>query len=175
MKNLFNNISQDEKNRILEMHSAKKSVISEQSLTPVQKTINSLPKPKPIDASRIDGQTVNLYRDKGETNLFGTVKILKPVKEGNIIKVMLDSKKKINGLTRYLEFKCTAIESVLVFKGTNPQNYAQKELRPIELFNLKFFKRLQSEYCATSRGGVSVPKADFAMNNQQDNTTTDVG
>ena len=42
MKNLFNDISQDEKNRILEMHSAKKSVISEQSLTPVQKTINSL-------------------------------------------------------------------------------------------------------------------------------------
>jgi len=31
MKNLFNNISQDEKNRILEMHSAKKRVISEQS------------------------------------------------------------------------------------------------------------------------------------------------
>ena len=31
MKNLFNNISQDEKNRILKMHSDKKRVISEQS------------------------------------------------------------------------------------------------------------------------------------------------
>jgi hypothetical protein len=31
MKNLFNNISQEEKNRILEMHSGKKNVISEQS------------------------------------------------------------------------------------------------------------------------------------------------
>lgn len=31
MKNLFNDISQDEKNRILEMHSGKKNVISEQS------------------------------------------------------------------------------------------------------------------------------------------------
>jgi len=30
MKNLFNNISQDEKNTILEMHSGKKTVISEQ-------------------------------------------------------------------------------------------------------------------------------------------------
>lgn len=30
MKNLFNDISQDEKNRILEMHSGKKNVISEQ-------------------------------------------------------------------------------------------------------------------------------------------------
>ena len=33
MKNLFNNISQEEKNRILEMHSSKKNVISEQSNT----------------------------------------------------------------------------------------------------------------------------------------------
>jgi hypothetical protein len=51
MKNLFNNISQDEKNRILEMHSAKKNVISERrnlSLTP------------------INGQTVVLYLDKRE-------------------------------------------------------------------------------------------------------------
>jgi hypothetical protein len=32
MKNLFNDISQDEKNRILEMHSGKKNVISEQGL-----------------------------------------------------------------------------------------------------------------------------------------------
>jgi len=167
MKNLFNNISQDEKNRILEMHSAKKSVISEQSARPAE-IVRPLPKP-------LNGQTVNLYKDKGETQLFSTVKIIKSVKEGNIIKLMLDTKNKLNGLTRYLEFQCTASEPVLVFKGTNPQNYAQKELRPIGLYNLKFFKRLQSEYCATSRGGVSVPKADFAMNNQQDNTTTDVG
>ena len=32
MKNLFNDISQDEKNRILEMHSGKKNVISEQGV-----------------------------------------------------------------------------------------------------------------------------------------------
>ena len=33
MKNLFNNISQDEKNRILEMHSGKKNVIFEDDMT----------------------------------------------------------------------------------------------------------------------------------------------
>ena len=33
MKNLFNNISQEEKNRILEMHSSKKNVMSEQSIS----------------------------------------------------------------------------------------------------------------------------------------------
>ena len=32
MKNLFNNISQEEKNRILEMHSSKKNTLSEQSI-----------------------------------------------------------------------------------------------------------------------------------------------
>jgi hypothetical protein len=31
MKNLFNDISQDEKNRILEMHSGKKNILSEDS------------------------------------------------------------------------------------------------------------------------------------------------
>jgi len=35
MKNLFNNISQEEKNRILEMHSGKKNVISEQPTNPI--------------------------------------------------------------------------------------------------------------------------------------------
>ena len=33
MKNLFNNISQEEKNRILEMHSGKKNLISEDDMT----------------------------------------------------------------------------------------------------------------------------------------------
>ena len=170
MKNLFNKISQDEKNRILEMHSAKKNVISEQNATSPTPKPKPSPKPKPLD-----GQTVNLYRDKGETNLFGTVKILKPVKEGNTIKVILDNPKRLEGVTRYLEFKCGNSEPMVLIKGTNPQNYKEKELKPIGLFNLKFLKRLESEYCTVSRGGVFVPKADFAMNNQQDNDSTDIG
>ena len=39
MKNLFNDISQEEKNRILEMHSGKKNVISEQNNQQVYKKI----------------------------------------------------------------------------------------------------------------------------------------
>ena len=170
MKNLFNKISQDEKNRILEMHSAKKNVISEQGVTPPTPKPSPKPTPKPLD-----GQTVNLYRNKGETNLFGTFKILKPVKEGNTIKVILDNPKRLEGVTRYLEFKCGNSEPVVFIKGTNPQNYKERELKPLGLFNLKFLNRLASEYCATSRGGVRVPKADFAMNNQQDNDSTDIG
>jgi hypothetical protein len=39
MKNLFNDISQEEKNRILEMHSGKKNVIFEQNSQQVYKEI----------------------------------------------------------------------------------------------------------------------------------------
>jgi hypothetical protein len=42
MKNLFNNISQEEKNRILEMHSGKKNVISEQVAPQVAKAAPQL-------------------------------------------------------------------------------------------------------------------------------------
>ena len=49
MKNLFNNISREEKNRILEMHSGKKRVISEQLGT----------SPKPVNCITTD-ELVNL-------------------------------------------------------------------------------------------------------------------
>jgi hypothetical protein len=41
MKNLFNNISQEEKNTILEMHSSKQNVISEQPTAPPRQTPQS--------------------------------------------------------------------------------------------------------------------------------------
>ena len=41
MKNLFNNISQEEKNTILEMHSSKQNVISEQPTAPPRQTTQS--------------------------------------------------------------------------------------------------------------------------------------
>ena len=58
MKNLFNDISQDEKNRILEMHSVKKNIISEQGIqqipdfgaeTQPSPTPKPSPKPTPIE------------------------------------------------------------------------------------------------------------------------------
>ena len=172
MKNLFNNISNEEKNRILEMHSVKKNVISEQgALFPTPKPFpKPTPKPAPIS---LEGKTVNLYRDKGETQLLSTFKILKPVKEGNTIKIMIDNKGKVGGPSRYLEFKCGE-GPVVVLKGTNPQNFKQREITPMDLYNLKFVTELKEEYCGMSRGGKSVPKADFVMNNQQGDTTTGI-
>ena len=60
MKNLFNNISQEEKNRILEMHSGKKNVISEQLPLPnvllgsSQKAVKQV-----FDSCRNAGQSPN--------------------------------------------------------------------------------------------------------------------
>ena len=166
MKNLFNSISQDEKNRILEMHSGKKNVISEQgAIFPTPK-----PTPKPIS---LDGKTVNLYRDKGETQLLSTFEILKPVKEGNTIKIMIDNKGRVGGVVRYLEFKCG--ESPVVYlNGTNPQNFKERTVTPMALYNLKFVTELKEEYCGISRGGKSVPKADYTMNNQSTDAATGI-
>ena len=62
MKNLFNNISEEEKNRILEMHSSKKNVISEEMLqsdtknmwTPIEKGLINFNAPKVIKSKTMD-------------------------------------------------------------------------------------------------------------------------
>ena len=177
MKNLFNDISQEEKNRILEMHSGKKNVISEQVLstnTPQTKP-NPLSKPTPKPTPKpIIGKTVNFYRDKGETKLLKALKIIKVVEEGDIIKFPLAPSKNpvLKGSTRFLEFKCGTPEPVVYLKGTNPPNFKQTVLTPMPLFNLEFLRTLNDTYCTVSRGGTWVPKADFAMNNQQDDTSS---
>jgi hypothetical protein len=143
------------------MHSVKKNIISEQGVL--------RPTPTPID-----GKTVNLYKDKGETQLLGTFKILKPVKEGNTIKIVIDNEGRTGGASRVLEFQCGTSEPIVILKGKNPQNFKERELKPLTLFNLKFLKALEKQYCTVSRGGKFVPKADFAMNNQPTDTTTGI-
>jgi len=178
MKNLFNDISQDEKNRILEMHSAKKNIISEQGIQQIPdfgaETLLSGQRPVPKPTPKpIDNISVNLYKDKGETQLLSTFEILKPVKEGNTIKIMIDNKGRVGGVVRYLEFKCG--ESPVVYlNGTNPQNFKERTVTPMALYNLKFVTELKEEYCGISRGGKSVPKADYTMNNQSTDAATGI-
>ena len=169
MKNLFNDISQEEKDRILEMHSGKKNIISEQVLSTNTPQTKPTPKPTP---KPIIGKTVNFYRDKGETKLFKDLKIIKAVKEGDIIKITYDRPEK-KGFTRFLEFKC-GTEPFVYIKGTNPPNFKQTVLTPLPLFNLEFLRTLNDKYCAVSRSGAWVPKADFATNNQQDDTSSSI-
>ena len=189
MKNLFNDISQDEKNRILEMHSAKKNVISEQGIQQIpdfgaetQPSPTPKPSPKPTPISLV-GKTVNLYRDKDETKIFNNIKI-KDVKQGgsfgNNTKFTINYE---NGAGASLMFKCgesdgtptnaleylnregVAIPVVQMGGGDSSENY---------LYNSKFVSSLKQQYCTTSSGGSSVPKADFAMNNQSTDTTTGI-
>jgi hypothetical protein len=49
MKHLFNNISQEEKNRVLEMHSGKKNTILEQTVKPKMVPYGSKPSRLPVD------------------------------------------------------------------------------------------------------------------------------
>ena len=63
MKNLLNNISQEEKNRILEMHSGKKNVISEQGVTTSSSKMVSTKINRPTTQQKISGNGEEFLRN----------------------------------------------------------------------------------------------------------------
>ena len=66
MKNLFNSISQEEKSRILEMHSGKKNVISEQPINYQEYTnLGNKLKTKYPEICKYD--TINKFKDGSST------------------------------------------------------------------------------------------------------------
>jgi hypothetical protein len=69
MKNLFNNISQEERNRILEMHSGKKNVISEQIAPQVTKASSQLTKKPAVTKSLVPTQPKNLSIQQSLSNI----------------------------------------------------------------------------------------------------------
>jgi len=190
MKNLFNNISQEEKERILEMHSAKKNVISEQSTFPGQpiitqprpqpRTVVGKPiqipgqtppnrptvKPKPVTQPQIkkvaEGMTINLYdnsQELGQPQLSDKIVTIKRnFNQG--VSLIMSTDVSIN-------FKC----------GDNwvTENEIDKpsDENP-KLYNKQLINSLTNQFCQSNKQGTTVPKADFAMNNQQDDTTTGV-
>ena len=171
MKNLFNNISQEEKNRILEMHSAKKNVISEQ--------FEVDDKPRPNQKINIVGKTVNLYRDKFSKDLLIQTKIISDIQDpaSKTVKIGLDMspfvKKGIKNVDKVeLLFNCeTSYDNgflVLVngkpFKEGNPKVSKR-------VFNPNLIGRLLEKYCSNNDSSKFVPKADFVMNNSQDDST----
>ena len=167
MKSLFTNISQEEKNRILEMHSAKKNVISEQS-TP-SGTIN-VPKSKKV----VEGMTINLYNDKSESSQPKTYKIINIIDEGSDgIKFELRGKDSslYNPLNpflihEYILFNCN--------RGGIRKNYKPKKWDDEPVYNKQFETSIKNQFCQKNKQNITVPQADFAMNNQQTDTTTDV-
>ncbi len=148
MKSLFTNISQEEKNRILEMHSAKKNVISEQSIFPSKKVT--------------EGMTINLYYNSDESGQPQLSDKIITIKRGfnQDVSLIMSTDVSIN-------FKCgdnwVTMNEIDKPSDENPR-----------LYNKKLINSLTNQFCQSNKQGTTVPKADFAMNNQQTNLTTGV-
>jgi hypothetical protein len=181
MKNLFNNISQDEKNRILEMHATKKNVISEQYTLPMNNGIpqlsttrqNPVPRPrpnKPSGAVNVPqpngilkvGDIVNIYDDPSLKS--------QPVASGPVENM---SNNGVKGIRIELSDKM----GVVTFKCGQPflEFYMEDKLSETDkFFNPDLVKILTTQFCTKNSSGIMVPKAKYAMNNQSTDTTTGI-
>jgi hypothetical protein len=193
MKNLFNNISQEEKNIILEMHSTKKNEISEQTTFPGQpirtqpsprpRTVVGNPiripgqtppnrpivKPKPVATPQIkkitEGMTVNLYTESNQKGYPERHTIVKITENSGKVELQLDKDDELSLTSPKLVYECgydfLAMESNVMDKGKI-------------VYNKELIKSLENQFCSKNTQGTTVPKADFAMNNQQTDPTTGV-
>jgi len=182
MKNLFNNISQDEKNRILEMHATKKNVISEQYTLPMNNGIpqlsttrqNPVPRPRPTRPSQNQttvsqpsgglkvGEIINIYDDPALKS--------QPVASGPVEKM---SNNGVKGIRIELSDKM----GVVTFKCGQPflEFYMEDKLSETDkFFNPDLVKTLTTQFCTKNSSGITVPKANYAMNNQSTDTTTGI-
>jgi hypothetical protein len=180
MKNLFNDISQDEKNRILEMHSTKKNVISEQNPflgqpsrtrpnptpgrtrpNPTPGRTTPTPTPKPNGILKV-GDIVNIYDDPSLKS--------QPVASGPVENM---SNNGVKGIRIELSDKM----GVVTFKCGQPflEFYMEDKLFETDkYFNPDLVKTLTTQFCTKNSSGIMVPKAKYAMNNQSTDTTTGI-
>jgi hypothetical protein len=177
MKNLFNDISQDEKNRILEMHSVKKNVISEQPILgggtrPVSRpsggarpnipTQNqTVVPPQPIKELKV-GTIINIYDDP-------TLKS-QPVVSGPVEKMS-------NNGVKGVRIELSDRMGVVTFKCGQPflEFFIEDKLSETDkFFNPELVQTLTTQFCTKNSSGIMVPKAAFAMNNQSTDTTTGI-
>ena len=186
MKNLFNDISQDEKNRILEMHSVKENVISEQATITKGghksggKVSSALSTPKSMSASSTSnsdnttpkkeiksGTAINLYSDKSEKTsptTFQISSITNKFSDGVVMKLQQGGKS--------LVFKCGILPLTMT---TTTKNDEGKDVTSKKYwYNSEVLQSLKSKYCTTNKSGKIVPKVDFAMNNQSTDAATGV-
>jgi hypothetical protein len=183
MKRLFIDISQDEKNRILEMHSIKNDLIE-------QKTTR---KPKSTETTPVNQETNQSMVVQSANSNVDTTKTVKEVKVGTSINLYGDKEEKtqpttykVNKITNNfsngvvmelnpaatLTFKCGIIS--LFLKTKTKDSNGKEIVKEKNVFNDGVYKDLKSLYCTTNKSGKSVPKVDYAMNNQQDTTNTGI-
>jgi hypothetical protein len=180
MKRLFIDISQDEKNRILEMHSIKNNLIEQkephkpketttqtvnQGNTAVQPANSNVGTTEPAKEVKV-GTSINLYGDKEEKTQPTTYKVNKITNNFSNGVVM-----ELNPAAT-LTFKCGFISLTLKTKTKDKQG--KEIVNTKTVFNNGVHKDLKSLYCTTNKSGKSVPKVDYAMNNQQDTTNTGI-
>ena len=186
MKNLFNDISQDEKNRILEMHSVKENIISEQSTTskggpkggPKVNVTSSTPNSISVLSTSNSnattpkkeiksGTAINLYSDKDEKTSPTTYQIssiTNKFSDGVVMKLQQGGKS--------LLFKCGILALTMT---TTTKNDEGKDVTSKKYwYNTEVLQSLKSKYCTTNKSGKIVPKVDFSMNNQSTDTTTGI-
>jgi hypothetical protein len=175
MKNLFNDISQDEKNRILEMHSVKKNVISEQPNLGGGTRPTQTPRPRPNRPSQNQtvappqpikelkvGTIINIYDDP-------TLKS-QPVVSGPVEKMS-------NNGVKGVRIELSDRMGVVTFKCGQPflEFFIEDKLSETDkFFNPELVQTLTTQFCTKNKSGIMVPKAAFAMNNQSTDTTTGI-
>jgi len=186
MKHILNNLSEEEKNSIREQHTGgmkvmtenfnkllnsklgdAKPLVSEQVFpgpgtsrprTPVPPkpgTPNSgTPKPGTTAPTiSFTNKTVNLYRNVQNTNFYKKITIKSTNTSSNgkvILTIRADD-------DEYIEFNCSNKGSLEYF------NKSEEGLTTdATVYNTNLTTQLAKTFCATSSGGSSVPKADFA-------------
>ena len=182
MKNLFNDISQDEKNRILEMHSVKENIISEQStmskgghkVNAASSTPNSISVLSTSNSNTTtpkkeikSGTAINLYSDKYQKTsptTFQISSITNNFSDGVVMKLQKGGKS--------LVFKCGILPLIMT---TTTKNDEGKDVTSKKYwYNSEVLQDLKSKYCTINKSGKLVPKVDYSMNNQSTDTTTGI-
>jgi hypothetical protein len=184
MKNLFNDISQEEKNRILEMHSGKKNIISEQPIstgtpprqnqTPPSLTTPT-PRPRQRPTTRVNvpapkkivvGTTIVFYSNSDETQDAKRFKVVGISDKNDMIELRMGD---INDDNQTIDLP------KLTFKCGSPTLEFDSKISSYptnRVYNKDLINSIKNQFCSLNKKGIWVPKADFTMNNQQDDTSS---
>jgi hypothetical protein len=194
MKNLFNNISQEEKNRILEMHSAKKNVIFEQGQTqtpgPATSPFKGINQQQTAGATAGGGGT-NQSGGGTRPKKSGTASVASPKKitEDMAINLYLEpnqTQQPENYEIAQINLKKGVVEFILddedklsspklIFKcGSDDLIMVTQIDLTKKVYNKELLAVLKNQFCMKNSKGIIVPKAHFAVNNTQTDPTTGV-
>ena len=115
MKNLFNNISQEEKSRILEMHSGKKNVISEQqAMNAASQVTQQSGVNKPVTTS-VSGSEMEKVLLQGGNGFKGIESAVNFCKSKNV-----PNNSKIDSLETMISTAIAGVENPLNLTGNSP-------------------------------------------------------